>query len=526
MKQLFVVASFLILATVAWPQQTQITQIKILTYPVQPPRETLSKMDLVLAWQTAIPVKGLRGGFFNLQLIPGKEFTLLLVQTLEGNVTALNAETGGTLWQHNLGMPFETIQAAAFNKQTIFVVRRDKVFALDRDTGEHQLFSVDAETNIKINGMQLDRSPSAGLGADDNNLFVCMGDRLQSYLVPNFRLAAKAKAGAETGAKLKESLPLIRTSGFDLVGETLLQKPIVYRDMVMVTTTQGTLVALDALGELPLEKKIIYSFKAGGPVDGAVGHNKGVIYLQSEDSFLYAIDIERRRVIWRSGEQSAIVQAPRVTDADVFVTPSRSGMRRVDRLTGGLRWANSAAVKFLAVNQRFVYAVDNVGNFLVLDYDRGKTMAIWDARDWVMPLSNEITDRIYLAAHDGQIVCLRYRDNVKPLTVKTFELPPPPPKKKIEKKLKDEEAPPKVDEPMPDKKDPDKNIDEPMPDKKEPDKKEPDKKDDNKNGKGQVGIRQVERVVWRAEDVELRAVIAPSRYWKRELWVETTVKTG
>ena len=36
-------------------------------------------------------------------------------------------------------------------------------------------------------------------------------------------------------------------------------------------------------------------------------------------------------------------------------------------------------------------------------------------RDFVYPVPNEITDRLYLAAHNGLIVCLHDRDYATPL---------------------------------------------------------------------------------------------------------------
>ena len=44
----------------------------------------------------------------------------------------------------------------------------------------------------------------------------------------------------------------------------------------------------------------------------------------------------------------------------------------------------------LATNNRFVYALDRMGHLLVLDYDRGKELARWDTRDWVVPVSNDM----------------------------------------------------------------------------------------------------------------------------------------
>ncbi len=128
-----------------------------------------------------------------------------------------------------------------------------------------------------------------------------------------------------------------------------------------------------------------------------------------------------------------------MTDVDVFVSGHRKGLYRVERATGRPNWLNEQADRFLSTNQKFVYALDRSGALLVLDYARGTTLAQYDVRDWLVPVPNELTDRFYLASHDGQILCLRNRSDKLPRYNKTFEVRLPP---KTEEK-KDDKAEPK-----------------------------------------------------------------------------------
>jgi hypothetical protein len=113
-------------------------------------------------------------------------------------------------------------------------------------------------------------------------------------------------------------------------------------------------------------------------------------------------------------------------------------MYRVDRDTGSARWLSRDAERFLATNNHFVYATDPVGRFLVLDYFRGTTLAVYDLRDYVVPYQNELTDRIYLGSHDGLIICLHDRSKRTPVLTKE---PPPAPKAKPKPKEAPAEAP-------------------------------------------------------------------------------------
>src|SRR5262249_1642210 len=120
-------------------------------------------------------------------------------------------------------------------------------------------------------------------------------------------------------------------------------------------------------------------------------------------------------------------QKPVATDDALFLGTLRKGLICLDRETGEAKWKNSEAGRFLAYNPKFVYAFDRSGRFLVLDLERGTKLSSYDLREFVFPVANDRTDRIYLAAHNGLLVCLHDEDYAKPLSLKTDDKPPPPP---------------------------------------------------------------------------------------------------
>jgi hypothetical protein len=54
------------------------------------------------------------------------------------------------------------------------------------------------------------------------------------------------------------------------------------------------------------------------------------------------------------------------------------------------------------------------GQVLVLDRARGTQLSSFDVREYKMPVVNEYTDRLFLAAHDGLIICLHDRHYATP----------------------------------------------------------------------------------------------------------------
>ncbi len=418
MKHLIVGLAFFGAAAAALSQPGP---VRIYTEPKLPAREILERLDLKMAWHTRVKVDSTRDGFYSLQLIRGKTFTLLVAQTAKGAVVAINADTGDTLWRTQAGLPYSPLLPVAFNDKVIFACRHETIYALDRDNGKQLLYTIEHDSSVPIYGMTLESAPMTAPVADGNWLFACIGTRLVRYAVPNFRIAG---AGRTDGGKMVSSPQLIRQWHFETKGDLSLT-PVINRDYVIATTDAGAVFIVKKSAPADDDPEKTAEFKVEGAVVARPASHKQMLYVPGQDYFLYAYNTVSMTPSWRFAAQSAINVSPLVTDADLFVPVSNGGLYRLERTTGKVRWSNSTAVKFLATNQQFAYALDRVGNMLVLDYVRGNTMATWDVRDWLLPLANDLTDRIYLASNDGQIMCLRHRDFVRPLAVRTFEDPAP-----------------------------------------------------------------------------------------------------
>jgi hypothetical protein len=148
-------------------------------------------------------------------------------------------------------------------------------------------------------------------------------------------------------------------------------------------------------------------------------------YIGAEDANLYAMETSSGQMRWRHTVGQPISRQPVVTDEDVYVVAERLGMTRLDRATGTSQWRipvpggivenNAWANSFLAANPKYVYATDASGRFLVLDRRRGVTLSGVDTKDFFFPISNDVTDRVYLAANNGLIVCLHDREYIQPI---------------------------------------------------------------------------------------------------------------
>jgi outer membrane protein assembly factor BamB len=401
-------------------------RVRIYSNPVPPSREVLERLNLVQAWRTYVPTDGRRDGLISVQMSGGQ----LLVQTRAGVVALLDAETGRVAWRAQVGFPYRTAKPLAFNSKAIFAISGTDLFALDRATGRPQW------------EMRLPEAVSAPPLADEDVLYLCgVTSKIYAYLIPrpesipapSTRPGEQPKPtppppsgegalyGRGAGAPSLLSSPVLSATQAkspawepDLVWSTIASvrvelMPLQTAEVLMLPSPPGTVAGLGK------EKgSELYRFATDGPLAASAGQYGEEAYLGSEDTNLYALNMTSGRPRWRYPAGAAIFQQPRVTEEDVYVVADRKGMIRVRRDTGDGLWSNAVADRFLAANPKFVYALDRSRRLLVIDRARGRTLSQYDTSDFVFPVPNEQTDRLYLAAHNGLIVCLHDRDFAKP----------------------------------------------------------------------------------------------------------------
>ncbi len=168
-----------------------------------------------------------------------------------------------------------------------------------------------------------------------------------------------------------------------------------------------------------------YRFPLETKLSASAGVSGNVAFFPGRDGYVYAFDMLAARILWRQLiGSSPLIRVPVVTDQDLFVVTEREGMARLDRVTGDPLWriprgnrlatVQSEADRFLSASPKFVYALNRSGRLVVLDRARGFLLSSFDMRDYVVPVVNPHTDRLYLAANNGLILCLRDRDYPQP----------------------------------------------------------------------------------------------------------------
>jgi hypothetical protein len=390
--------------------------------PTVPPREALDRLNLKLAWSSVVLTESQRDGVASMQLT-GKQ---LLVQTRSGLVTALDAETGRIQWSSRVGRSYQRPLPLAYNRKSVFVVCGTRVFSLDRDNGAQQWELV------------LTEGISAPPVAGEYQVYISSStSRLSAYLLPQVDQPPTGSASTEMADYLKDEE---QASGYPpgtLAVEPILAwnsltrgrlewAPLSGPKAILSATPDGEVFSYEKFPTRTRKATELFRYRlADGPVLGQPGHYEEMAYIGSQDTNLYAVNIETGRTNWRFTAGTPIQGQPIALEKDVYVVAERLGLARVNRATGEPAWhlprggvmypSNREADHFIAANPKFVYAGDASGRLLVLDRATGLRLSSYEGlRDFKIPLANHKNDRLYFGAHNGLVVCMHDRDYPAP----------------------------------------------------------------------------------------------------------------
>ena len=128
-----------------------------------------------------------------------------------------------------------------------------------------------------------------------------------------------------------------------------------------------------------------------------MGQYGNLAYVATLNQHLTALNIINGGVEWQFLSGAPARVRPAVTEEDVYVNTLGAGLHRLNRQNGPEIWRNA-----------------------------GTTLTRFPIRDFVFPISNDVTDRLFLAANDGTLLCLHDQAYPTPLSWQRIEELPKP----------------------------------------------------------------------------------------------------
>ena len=381
--------------------------IVVYTRPEVPRQETLQRLGLKRRWHVYLPMNGLRDGIGSISVSDGQ----LIAQTMGGSVIVLDGETGATAWRANLGLTYRGVsQYLATNPRMVFIVSGSKLYGMERATGVR-------EWTYDLSG-----ALTAAPAADLEWAYLCTGDgRLHAYLLPGpLREQPPPEPAAKPGKPVSPRSsyaagsptlspylrPALRTPQARWQFQTdgvIHQTPALTATHVVIADSRGELYSLQRE-----QRALADRFPSRAPITAPFGQVGESLYVASQDYNVYAFDVILGKLVlrWRFVTGGQVVKKPMPIGDELYVVGEGRGLICLDRHTGALLWRTPGLDRFLAASRRMVFAADSRGRVVVLDRQRGRPMGTLDTRDFAVLVPNDVTDRLYLANHDGLVVCL------------------------------------------------------------------------------------------------------------------------
>jgi outer membrane protein assembly factor BamB len=410
------------------------------------PQEELERHGLERAWFTQITAHGALATVEHVAL----DGELLLVQTRNGVLDAIEADSGRIRWSQRLGEPLHPSLAPSGNSNFVATINGRTAYVMNRFTG-------DVLWSRKFDGV-----PGAGPVLGESQLFIPMTNgsvlafpvsaeekREDDPLAPIIELVEEKELTETEKVEIerKRQNRLAIAKGF---GEHLVCQSFGRIHVQPVSTTKGEgreLVAWQTdrgsvyLGRLRLGELKRFLIVAQIAVRSEVAARMswvpnvlgedGLILFGTADGVVWAVSDRTGESVWHFPTNQPISEQVVAVGDAVFAPTDLGGMVCLEVSTGKQRWWTSGLAQFVAASKDRVYAVDLTRRVVVLDISTGRRISAFDASRFDKAV-NPHTDRIFLTTSGGMVQCIHeigltepLRHVQRPEEKPSEEMPPP-----------------------------------------------------------------------------------------------------
>ena len=243
---------------------------------------------------------------------------VVYVQSVTGNVTALNAESGRAFWSVQVGQSDEVGLAAASDSQTVVIVAGPSIYGYEKFTGR------------KLFGYHLPDQPTGGPVLVNGSILVPVGKgSLCSYRLQDLNYLGRMNA---LPRGVPKALDWRYTSG-----ELITVAPVAGRDRVAIATEVGNIHAVSLIeGEKGKAKfQFLMQSRATAPLTLVTRDDKEYLLSMSADNRLFCIELQTNGVMkWTVQLSRPVAQPVIAIGQDVFVLSEDGALAKFSLATG------------------------------------------------------------------------------------------------------------------------------------------------------------------------------------------------
>lgn len=346
-----------------------------------PSRNLLDRFGLERAWsnQSTIDTRS----DVVLHLIADEQ--VVIVQTRAGVLTVFDAESGVKLWDGLLARPNQFSYPAVTNAEDLFIVIGSTIYARDKYTGD-ELWT-----------LRLPGPPSTSPLVTETRLYV---GTLEGSVYA-YDLASVAAAQSEGRLPQYAGTTLVWRYG---TSNEIVTAPVTNGKIVVFANRGGSLYAVT-----PSDRSSVYQFETDAASSAPLELvDDSLLYAVGDNNF-YCLNAPTGTTRWLHVAEAPIRTKPCVIDNSVFLTPIDAGLYNLSIESGEELWSVPIVTQFIAATPTRIFGSDRAGNVAVLDRNDGAVLGTLPLVDFSIRVSNERTDRMFLATTTGLVTCLRER---------------------------------------------------------------------------------------------------------------------
>ncbi len=297
--------------------------------------------------------------------------SLLVSVSEQGTVDVFDGETGRRKWSRKVGSPQYPTTAAGVNDTLVGVVNGLTLYLLENSTG-------DLLWSRSLKGV-----PGAGPALSNKFAFIPTIDgALESYSLTD---------------------PQEPAGRYQAIGRSLVQ-PVVTPDTVVWPTDRGFYYVAPAN-----KNGIYYRLETTGKAIAKPTYAGGQLFMASLDGYVYCLEEMLGQLQWSRAFAEPISRQPLIVGDQLFVRGDYGTLWCLKASTGETQWTHGVTEQVLGVAGGRVYvATSRMTGLVALDAETGETIGETRLNDpSLAPLTNTLTDRIYLADNSGLIQCFR-----------------------------------------------------------------------------------------------------------------------
>ena len=335
---------------------------------------------------------------------------LLTVQTKRGVIQTIDGETGDTLWVANVNSPTLFTSSVGVGPNHTALANGSHLMVFDRKTGK-QVWS------RKLSGGVI-----GAPGVSKDFIFVPKVDgNIEVYSLDEPRAWKEVRSVSDT------QFPVWK---YNSHGKTMIQ-PTIFDGLFGWANDRASFYVARIK---PME--ILFRLETFENVVVPPVKINSYLYIVSADGYLYKVNVKTGDIRWRFSTGTPIINRPVALDGFIYISTPDGGLYRLladeevaekagvlnaveneakkskdspakqPLKEGSESWFNPDIARILSVTPNRVFGLDKKGDMRIVDTETGKAIRTVQTGGVSIPITNHLTDRIYLASTDGLIQCI------------------------------------------------------------------------------------------------------------------------